>query len=227
MPMPDESNPNISAPAEKPVIVFGGSFDPVHLGHTDMLQAAMNTIKSSRAIVLPAYQSPHKAGPPCADAHHRLAMLKLAGSEMPGLIISEMEIRAAKPSYTIDSIQMLKSHYPEKDLVLLIGMDQLRALHRWHRAGDLLEQVRLLIAPRALPQADIWHEIAPHWPLKTLQYLQAACLSVPTLPVSSTEIRGRIALGQSITGLVHPAVERYIAIHALYRINKDNRNIYK
>ena len=220
MPMPSESNlPATPLPGKKIRVIFGGSFDPVHVGHTAMLRAAIASVQAVAAIVLPAYQSPHKAHHPSADARHRLAMLKLAFAGMPEVEISELEIRAAHAVYTFDSIQILRAAYPDDHLALLIGMDQLRALHRWYRAADVLKAVRLLVMPRisSVDDSEFWRELAPHWPGQSLQIFRAAILAAPAITVSSTDIRRRVANGQSIAGLVQPYVERYIFTHRLYR----------
>ena len=220
MPMPSESNPASTAPpGKKTRVIFGGSFDPVHVGHTTILRAAISAARATAAIVLPAYQSPHKTQHPSAEAAHRLAMLKLAFAGMPEVDISELEISAAHAVYTFDSLQILHAACPDDHLALLIGMDQMRALHRWYRAPDILNEVQLLIVPRvsSIDNSDIWRELAPHWPEQSLQILRAAILPVPAITVSSTEIRRRIADRQSIAGLVQPDVERYILNHRLYR----------
>ncbi len=221
MPMPSESNapvPDFSPAEKEPLIIFGGSFDPVHVGHIAMLRAAMEAVRATRAIILPVYQSPHKIGQPSADARHRLAMLQLALNGLPGVSISEIELNAAKPVYTYDSLQLIHAHHLDDQLVLVIGMDQLRALHQWYRAADILKHVRLLILPResATEEQTVWQEVTRHWPAEIARRLQADRIPVPAIAISATDIRRRAACRQSISGLVHPDVEQYILAHGLY-----------
>ncbi|MGC8560326.1 MAG: nicotinate (nicotinamide) nucleotide adenylyltransferase [Phycisphaerae bacterium] len=223
MPVPPESNPPplATAPAEGPLVIFGGSFDPVHLGHTAMLTAAMAAVGSARAVVVPAYQSPHKPEHPAAAAHHRLAMLRLALADAPGVSICEDEIKSGRAVYTYDTLQTIRAANPARRMALLIGMDQLSALHRWHRGADIVRQVQVLMVPRAgsanaANESAVWREVQRHWPPEALERLRAGRLAVVVPGISSTDIRSRIESGRPIAGLVHPAVEQYILMNRLY-----------
>ena len=221
MPVPPESNPPFAASEERPLVIFGGSFDPVHLGHTAMLTAAMAAVGSAHAVVVPAYQSPHKPDHPAAPAHHRLAMLRLALADVPGVSICEDEINSGRAVYTYDTLQRIRAANPGRRIALLIGLDQLAALHRWHRGADIAREVQVLMVPRAGAahsgnESAVWQEVQRHWPPEVLERLRAGRLAVDVPGISSTDIRRRMASGHPMNGLVHPAVERYIFAHRLY-----------
>lgn len=218
MPVPPESNPPLLASEKPPLVIFGGSFDPVHLGHTAMLTAAMAAVGSAHAVVVPAYQSPHKPDHPAAPAHHRLAMLRLALADVPGVSICEDEINSGRAVYTYDTLQRIRAANPGRRIALLIGLDQLAALRRWHRGADIAREVQVLMVPRAgaADESAVWQEVRRHWPPDVLDRLRAGRLSVDVPGISSTDIRRRMASGRPITGLVHPAVEHYILMHQLY-----------
>ncbi len=224
MPVPPESNPpspSSAAPVEGPLVIFGGSFDPVHLGHTAMLTAAMAAVGSAHAVVVPAYQSPHKTERPSAPAHHRLAMLRLALADVQGVSIWEDEINSGRAVYTYDTLQRIRAANPGRRMALLIGMDQLAALHRWYRGADIAREVQVLMVPRAgaahaADKSAVWQQMQRHWAPEVLERLRAGRLAVDVPGISSTDIRRRIASGQPISGLVHPAVEQYIFMHQLY-----------
>lgn len=218
MPIPPESNQSPAHAADSPLVIFGGSFDPVHIAHTQMLRAAMAAVKASHALVVPAFQSPHKSVLPAASAEHRMAMLRLALGDIPGALICEDEVRSRRPVFTYDTLRSISKAHPNRKLALLIGLDQLAALHRWHRAADIVGEVQVLIIPRAdnADESAVWRQLSEHWPPQALEKLKAGRVAVRVPAVSATDIRRRLATGIPITALVSPAVERYILAHGLY-----------
>jgi nicotinate-nucleotide adenylyltransferase len=185
-------------------LLFGGSFDPVHNGHLITAASAANEIGAHRVLLMPAAVSPHKtANVPRASARDRLVMLKLAAASSKLLEVSDLELLRPPPSYTIDTVEALRAAEPAEDFVLLIGADQIPKFDAWHRAADLRKLVQVAILARPGSQLAL--------PAGTRS------VAAPLVDISSTDIRSRVKAGQSIDGLVPPAVVEYIREHGLYR----------
>lgn len=199
--------------------IFGGAFDPPHLAHVALVEAAMAQLKLDQVQVLPTGQAWHKPRQ-LSDASHRLAMTRLAFGHLPKVVVDEREVLRDGPSYTVDTLHELQDQYPQAQLYLLIGDDQRRSLPLWHEIDEIVRLAIICVADRdqAVPA---WHEepasAQTHatWP-DTLQ-ARIQTLVMPMMPHSATDIRVMAATDQTLTGLVPPAVERYIHEHHLYR----------
>ena len=199
----------------KKVLLFGGTFDPIHNGHLATAAAACNELAADVVCFMPAAASPFKLGQACASASHRLAMIQLAIADNPRFIASDLEITFPPPSYTLNTLQQLQAKHSNTNILLLIGADQLPKLHAWHNINELLRLTDLAILPRPGSPA------APAAPAQINPAAWAArprlWLATPLTPISSTDVRRRVSQGQPINELVPSAVERYIKQHALYR----------
>ena len=140
---------------DEPLALLGGTFDPVHYGHLRCGEQARRELKLEYLYLLPAGQPPHR-GEPQASVAQRLAMLALARTEFPRLLIDERETRRAGPSYMVDTLQELRDTDPERPLLLLIGQDAANQLHSWHRWRRLFELAHIVILTR--PAAHIEYE---------------------------------------------------------------------
>ena len=192
--------------------VFGGAFDPPHLGHVALVQEALVQLALDEVRVIPTGQSWHRQRPVTA-AHHRLAMTRLAFEGEHSVVVDDREIQREGPSYTIDTLQVLAAQFPHVSWCLLMGEDQSRSLKAWHRVDELVQKATIHVAqrdPEVMPWADAQ---MPGWALKPLP--------MPMMPHSATAIRSRVALGLSIDGLVSPGVRRYIEEHHLYQRPHD------
>jgi nicotinate-nucleotide adenylyltransferase len=181
--------------------IMGGTFDPIHNGHLILARDAREALDLHRIIFVPNHLSPHKLGGFAAPAELRAAMVRAAIEAEPGFEIDEVEILRGGPSYTIDTLLHLRTLHPEADLFYLIGEDNLAELHTWRRAEELPLLVQLVVMARG---AD-----GPPHPFITLHQRR--------IDISSTDIRGRIAKGQSIRYLVPDKVRAIIEKHQLYR----------
>jgi len=198
------------------IIVFGGTFDPVHNGHIKLARSAKNMLRADKVLLIPAAVSPHKSHTTTASAQDRLEMLRLATANEPDIQISDLEIKRPPPSYTWDTIQSLQKQFPTDDFVLLIGADQLPKLHTWHKIGELLAAVKTAVLPREgtfIEENPPDKSLAPWWP-----EIKKNVLELSKIDISATDIRQRVAKGLSIHGLVHPDVERYIEERHLYAV---------
>jgi len=199
--------------------VFGGAFDPPHLAHVALVEAALAQLQLDQVCVLPTGQAWHKPRN-LSDAAHRLAMTRLAFAHVPQVVVDEREILRTGPSYTVDTLHELKAEYPQAQLYLLLGDDQRRALPAWHQIGEI-GRIAIICAAGRNMAVRAWNEesgAAPTTPLlfDTLQ-ARIRTLDMPLMPHSATDIRVLAATEQALTGLVSPAVERYIHEHHLYR----------
>lgn len=189
--------------------VFGGAFDPPHLGHVALVRSALEQLALERLLVVPAGDPPHKRVARSAEIRARLAELALAG--IPGVEISLLELEPGGPRYTADTLRRLRNSYD--DLTVLIGADQFAGFLGWREPETILELARLAVASR------------PGYEDEALQPVLAALarpervsfFPIPAHPVSSQEIRARVRDGLSIDDLVPPAVAGEIARLGLYR----------
>jgi nicotinate-nucleotide adenylyltransferase len=199
--------------------VFGGAFDPPHLAHVALVEAALAQLHLDRVHVLPTGQAWHKPRK-LSDAAHRLAMTRLAFAHQPQVVVDEREILRAGPSYTVDTLHELQNEYPDAQLYLLIGDDQRRSLPSWHQMGEI-GRIAIICAAGRDMAVRAWNDNpgAPDTPLPMSDTLQARIrsLDMPPMPHSATDIRVLAATEQALTGWLSPAVERYIHDHHLYR----------
>jgi nicotinate-nucleotide adenylyltransferase len=199
--------------------VFGGAFDPPHLAHVALVEAAVAQLQLDHVHVLPTGQAWHKPRL-LSDAAHRLAMTRLAFAHVPQVVVDEREILRTGPSYTVDSLHELKTEYPQAQLYLLLGDDQRRSLSSWHQIGEIARIAIICAAGRDMA-VRAWSEESGNAltnpPLTDTLQARICTLDMPLMPHSATDIRVLAATEQALTGLVSPAVERYIHEHHLYR----------
>jgi nicotinate-nucleotide adenylyltransferase len=185
--------------------LFGGSFDPVHLGHLLVARAALEELALTRLFFIPAAQSPFKANAAPTPAALRLQMLRLALAGETTCEIDDLEIDRGGLSYTVDTLRHYADKYAGAELFYLIGSDQAALLPQWREAGELARLAEFVVVPR-LGQAP--PEIPPPFRGRTLRGIPNA--------ISSTEIQARRRAGLPITHLTPPAVAEAIANNRLY-----------
>jgi nicotinate-nucleotide adenylyltransferase len=202
--------------ASKRIGIFGGSFDPIHLGHLLMAEQFRSELSLDTVKFIPAKISPFKLNyTPTADKH-RLEMLKLAIGAHPNFEIDPIEIQRGGVSYTIDTVEQLQSNQPDATWFLLIGADSLKDFKKWKSPGKLLQSVQLVVARRGgCPEPD-WKELDGLASEETLRAIQQIRLDIPVMEISSTAVRQRIETKRSIRYLVPAPVEVYIQEHQLY-----------
>lgn len=199
--------------------VFGGAFDPPHRAHVALVEAAITQLQLDQVRVLPTGQAWHKPRN-LSDAEHRLAMTRLAFAPVPQVVVDEREIQRTGPTYTVDTLRELQTEYPQAQLYLLLGDDQRRSLPAWHQIGEI-GRIAIICAAGRDMAVRAWNEesgAAPtNPPLSDTLQARIRTLDMPLMPHSATDIRVLAATEQALTGLVSPAVERYIHEHHLYR----------
>jgi nicotinate-nucleotide adenylyltransferase len=185
--------------------LFGGSFDPVHLGHLLVAQAAIEELRLSRLYFIPAAQSPFKPGIELAPGLERLRMLRLALAGQTACEIDAQELLRGGISYTIDTVRDYSRRFPQAPLFYLIGSDHVVQLPKWRAADELANLVEFVVIPRPGQTS-----LAPPAPFR------GRALEGFPLAVSSSQIRIRVRAGLPIDLLVTPAVAEAIRNNQLY-----------
>jgi nicotinate-nucleotide adenylyltransferase len=190
--------------------VFGGTFDPLHVGHLAAAAAARDALGLDPVLLVVAADPWQKAGGVVAPAADRLAMVRAAVAGIPALEADGREIERGGPTYTADTVAELARAHPGRELVLVVGSDVAAALDSWERVDEVRSRVTLAVVRR--PGAGAAAP-PPGWRHRAVE--------VPLPEVSSREVRDRLAAGRSVEGLVPPAVVDYVRAHGLYRSSDD------
>lgn len=188
--------------------MFGGTFDPVHVGHLILAERAREELGLDLLLFVPAFIPPHKiTGRKIASAESRADMLRLAIAGNPGFRVENREIERQGISYTVETIRTLREAYPDARFTLLIGADNARDFRTWHQPEAIAQLADVAVWAR--PGISLSDELLPGIPLQQI--------SSPLFEISSTDIRERLAAGRSIRYLVPDPVLQYIDRHGLYR----------
>ena len=196
--------------------LFGGSFDPIHRGHIEPIQAARRALGLERVIYLPTAIPPHKPGRVLAPAHARYAMVEMALLDQEGLYASTFELTLGRPAYTIETLEHFKREMPGAELYLLIGGDSFADLSHWVRWREIPEAARIVVLAR------------PGWDLDAVPLdLEVAALAgsdrvvflkQPPVDLSSTRLRELFAAGEPVpAGSMPDLVVRYVQKYKLYQ----------
>ncbi len=203
--------------------LFGGTFDPIHCGHLDVARAARDVLGLRHVWIVPSRLPPHR-GQPAASAAHRFAMAALAADGEDGLLVSDLEMETAGPSYTVDTLDRLEARGVDlRSICFVIGADAFVEIPSWRAYPALLDRCHFAVVSRpgmsvgslhaALPELSSRMSPGTTRPGGTPRIL---LVDAPTAPVSSTDVRRAVGDGAALGGLVPPAVARYIERHGLY-----------
>lgn len=200
----------------KKIILFGGSFDPIHAGHVCVARHALESLDAGKLIFIPANRSPHKTDPPAAG-RHRLAMIRKAIEGMDRFCVSDCELMRPQPSYTLDTIYYFREHFGS-DVVLhwLIGADQLSSFDRWHRVNELLKLCRVSVMIRAGYPPPDFSQFKGVFPEDIIGRLKNDIVQTPRIDLDSTAIRSQLAAGTIGTDALPAGVLQYIKENHLY-----------
>ena len=186
--------------------IFGGTFDPPHIGHLIIAEQARQQLRLDKVLFVPAYLPPHKTHGTDATARQRLAMLRMAVKGYRGLEVETLEIDRKGTSYTVDTLQALRQTYRRARFFLILGGDNFSQFKTWKSAGEI----------RRLTQLAVYHREGNHARIRSSSAGSAIVLGGALLRISSTLVRDKARKGESIRFLVPQAVERYIRRHKLY-----------
>ncbi|HWM91000.1 MAG TPA: nicotinate (nicotinamide) nucleotide adenylyltransferase [Thermoanaerobaculia bacterium] len=196
--------------------LFGGSFDPIHRGHIEPVQAAREALGLDRVIYLPTAVPPHKPGRVLAPAHARYAMVEMALLDEEGLYAATFELTLERPAYTIETLEHFHGIMPGAELHLLIGGDSYADLDHWVRWREIVDAARLVVLTRpgwTLEEATLSPELAG-----LARSGKVVFLGQPAVDISSTRLREMFARGESpAAGTVPLPVVRYVHKYGLYR----------
>ena len=213
----------------RPLGILGGTFDPIHYGHLRPAQEVLRALSLAEVRIIPAANPPHRQ-PPVASAAQRLRMAELAVAEFPGLRVDDCELRRGGPSYTVLTLEALRTEQGRTPLCLLLGLDAFEGIATWHRWQRLPELAHFIVMTR--PGWTIPSDTAlPAWARNRVAgtaddlrrdsagriYFQA----VTPQNISATRIREAIARGESVDGLVPPAVLEYVRTNRIY-LDRDD-----
>jgi nicotinate-nucleotide adenylyltransferase len=200
------------------IALFGGTFDPIHVGHTTVADAAARQIGAEKVIFIPAKISPLKGFFPFASDNDRLKMIELATAGHELFAASDCELRRPAPSYTLDTVHQFQQDYgPQTHIHWLIGADGVGDLVHWYEIEDLIDKCLLTTMRRPGYPVPDFARFEPLWGSQRVAKLKENIIETPLVDISSTEVRRRLAAGADVTGMLHPNVLDYIRAHELYR----------
>lgn len=196
--------------------IFGGSFNPPHLGHKHLSEVIKEKAKLDKIIIMPAFSPPHKQSEDLAEGIHRMRMCQLLFSE-EYYQVSDFEINRKVKSYTIDTVAEFKNTYPDDELFLIIGSDMLLSFHKWYRYEEILSDVTLCVATR---EEDISTAILDSYAKNTLKIErekgEIVIADIEPYECSSTSVRELISAGKDASAHITREVFDYARINLLY-----------
>ena len=198
--------------------LYGGSFDPPHLGHLAIARQVLGRFAVDRLVFLPASHSPLKEGTPNATDAQRLEMLRLSAIDEPRFTVSDFELRKGGISYPVDTLRAWRQREPDTDLLFIAGMDSLLTLHAWREPLEIVRLCTFVTFRR--PGFPLPSPEELQLPTDVARLLLAQVIDGPLVDVSSSDIRERAARGEALGGLVPRPVADYIAANSLYRNSK-------
>lgn len=200
------------------IALFGGTFDPIHIGHTVVAEGAASGLGAEKTIFIPTKRSPFKALSPLANDEDRLKMVSLAIVDYENFEVSDYELQKELPVYTIGTVRHFKCEFgKDSSIYWLIGADTIDELVRWYRVVELIDECNLCAMYRAGCEKPDFTRFGKVWGAERVEKLQTNIIETPLINISSSEIRSRIAAGSDISNMVCPAVGEYIKKHGLYK----------
>jgi nicotinate-nucleotide adenylyltransferase len=194
--------------------IFGGTFDPIHIGHLILAEEARFQLALDCVYLVPAGDPPHKQNRSLTPIKHRLMMAELATADMPGLWVNRVDADRPGPHYANDTVQLLRRQVgAETQFYFLMGMDSLRDLPTWRQPQWLIQQCTLVVLTRHDIEIDWTHLEAALPELRE----RVVLLEMPELEIASHILRERVRSGAPICHQVPRMVETYIVKHGLYR----------
>jgi nicotinate-nucleotide adenylyltransferase len=201
--------------------VYGGSFDPVHLGHLLLAECCREQAGLDRVLFVPAATQPHKQDRRLADPQHRIDMLRLATGGHPAFDVATLEIDRGGVSYTVDTLASLRAAHPDDELCLLLGPDALAGLPTWREPRRIAELATLVAVEREslddLRAAATTAGLTELLGADRLATLLDRRVRMPAIGIRASDLRAAVAAGRSIRYRTPRAVEAFIAAHGLYR----------
>lgn len=200
------------------LLLFGGSFDPIHNGHLIVCRHAAEALDIQRVVLIPGACPPHKQQVDLTPAAVRLELCRLAVRDDPLFEVSDWETRQSGPNYTLHTVRHFRETQPPKTkLHWLIGMDSLAELSSWYRIGELAGLCTIVTVGRPGAEGPDRSSLRKHMSARQLDELETHTLDSPLIDISATDIRARVRAGRSIRYLVPEPVRAAIEVRGLYR----------
>lgn len=193
--------------------IYGGSFDPVHVGHVNAALTFKEELSLDKVIIIPAYQPPHKKGLALTPSEHRMNMCGIAFGKLEGFEVSDIEIKREDEGYMADTIAQIREIYPDDELFLLIGGDMLLYFRNWYAWSKITDEAVLAVAARN------WEDDAA---LEAEAAVLRSCgaevkiVPIDVKEISSTSVRETVRRADDISSMVPEGVDEYIWDHYLY-----------
>lgn len=187
--------------------IGGGVFDPIHNGHLFLFSECADRLNLDEVLVIPAFNTVHKAVSNVSDYDHRREMTRLACIENKRFKLCEIEKDLGGPSYTLGTLRALKNEMPDTELYFLVGMDNLEKIETWYHPEEIVEEATVVVGSRPVNTVGS----SPVFKDKV------RFLDMPLMQISSTDIRDRVKDGRPIRYLVPKTVEDYIYENGLYK----------
>lgn len=202
---------------KRKIALFGGTFDPIHLGHTGVASAAVEQIGAVKVVFVPAKCSPLKQTLPQAGDDDRLRMIGLATANDNRFELSDYELRKPQPSYTLETVRHFNGEYgSDTSIYWLIGADTIGDLPYWYHAAELIDECEIAAMFRAGCEPPDFAGFEDLWGAERVEKLRRNVIPTPLIDISSTEIRNRLAAGRDVSDMLDPAVLSYVRQRGLY-----------
>ena len=202
--------------------IFGGTFNPPHLGHIQAVKQGVSALDLSRMLLIPTREPPHKQTKGGVTPQQRLDMLRLAARDVPGLEVCDMELKRPGPSYTVDTVLEMRRQYPDTELVLFMGTDMFTSFLNWKDPQIILENVTLAVFYRG-DKGEI-RSVEAQKDILNAMGAKVQLVKNDVIPISSTQLRRLLAF-RCTGGLLAPAVEDYIREKGLYDVSANWKNL--
>ncbi len=196
------------------IAMYGGSFNPIHNGHTQLARYFIQELSLDRILIIPDGTPPHKSNKAMISALHRYNMCRLATEYIEKAEVSDIEINRTGKSYTVDTLRQLKNLYPQSQLFLIMGEDMFLSLHTWREYREIFKLAVICALPREHDNLNPILDYAKEHENEGLQYIVS---NKKVAEISSTEIRNDIRQGISVKGKINKRVAEYITKNSLYR----------
>jgi len=195
--------------------IFGGSFNPIHIGHLLLAEYIREEFKLNKIIFIPTGNPPHKDARELELAQHRYNMVRLAIDSNPFFDISDVELKREGISYTSDTLKEIGSKYPCEELFFICGSDSIIQFPTWHEIGKIFELSNIIVAKRPNVSEEKLNNMICEF--KKKYRARIICSAAPHIEISSSEIRSKIRKGLSIRYMVPFTVAEYIKTNNLYQ----------
>lgn len=199
----------------KKLVIFGGTFNPPHLGHLLLAENALYELSAEKIIFMTAGNPPHKNNTDVIDKIYRHEMVKLLIADNENFFVSDLEINSDTKSYTADTLLKLKEIYNEYEIYFIIGLDSFYDLEKWYRPDLIFERCTIAVSQRGGFDAKGFEEKASYYIKK--YKAKIVNIRMPEIEISSSDIRKRIKSGKPVRYMLTDRVMEYIEKHCLYK----------